>query len=1030
MKKSYIKTMVSVLAAAVMSFLVGLPSAYAQQKVTVSGTVLDEKGEPMLGGGVIQKGTTNGCVTDLDGNFTITVTKGATIEFSCIGYIPQELVADSDKQVVIKLELDNLSIEETVVVGYGVQKKSSLTGSVSSVKSEDIESRTITSAGQALQGKTSGVQVLSASARPGASPSIRIRGVSSNGSSDPLYVVDGRLTKDIAGIDPNDIESMEVLKDGASSAIYGAEAGNGVVLITTKKGKGNGKITYDYQYSSQSVSKVPHMMNAEQFIDFYTEANLISMEMFYNNWDFETNTDWIRTGFENSNMHKHNLTFSAGDADKSIYISGSYLDNDGIVVGDKDYYNRLTGMVNASWKIKPWLEVGTNNQVEYYKSSSVAEGSEYSSYLLSLLTLDPLTRPWYPVDNLPAHMQLIYNDTSHAPMLGDGKGNIYGVSPYVTSESVNPFIMLNSSDSYNRGFNINGTTFFNFMPVKGLTVTSRLSYRLSSSENYGVNHDYYASGQIQNKYLSVSAGSSASTYWQWENFLNYNRQFNKHNVGIMLGTSFSESRSFGVSGSKGGNEEAGLGFKKDDPLFWYFAYAVANATKNVSGGEPSYSRKLSYFGRANYEYAGKYMFQASLRADAADSSVLPVQKRWGYFPAVSAGWVISNEDFLAETRTWLNHLKLRASWGQNGSIAGLGGYRYANVIGSTGSYPTSSDSPSYIVGYAPSATGNKELKWETAEQTNIGIDARFLNNRLTFSADWFKKETKDLIVTGITPSTVVGNTASPVNAGNIVNSGLEFELGWQDYVGDFSYGVRGNISTLKNKVTYIHPTLSAIDGATYHTYGAITRFEVGMPAWYFYGYEFTGIDNETGNPIFKDINEDGSITDSDKTMIGKGMADATYGITLTAAWKGFDLIVFGTGSIGNDIYCCLNRSDYTLNKLTYFTEDRWKADYTNGTMPKAGANDMDKFYLSTASVIDGSYFKIKQMQLGYTLPKKWMKTIKVENMRIYASLDDFFVFTKYPGLDPEVTGVGNALGVDKGSYPNSRKVVAGVSITF
>lgn len=1000
----------------------------AQERVTASGTVIDENKIPMIGVSVIEKGTHNGTMTDIDGNWSMEVTEGAVLEFSYIGYTSVELPAAAGMN--LQMEVDTRILEEVVVVGYGVQKKSSLTGSVSQVKAEDMEARTITSAGQALQGKTSGVQVLSGSAKPGASPSIRIRGVSSNNSSDPLYVVDGRLAKDISGIDPNDIESMEVLKDGASAAIYGAEAGNGVVLITTKKGKGKGKITYDYQYSSQSVSKVPHLMNSEQFIDFYTEANLISLEKFYNNWDFETNTDWIKAGFEKSNMHKHNLTFSAGDSDKSIYISGTYLNNDGIVVGDKDYYKRLTGMINASWKVKPWLEIGTNNQVEYYKSASVAEGSEYSSYLLSLLTLDPLTKPMYPENALPAHMQQIYNDTSHAPMLGDGKGNIYGVSAYVTSESVNPYIMLGSSDSYNRGFNINGTTYINFMPVKGLTVTSRLGYRLGSYENYGISHDYYASGQIQNKYLSVSAGSSNAAYWQWENFLNYTKQIKKHNFGIMLGTSFSESRSFGVSGSKSGNENAGLGFKKDDPLFWYFAYAVSDATKDISGGEPSYGRKLSYFGRANYEYDNRYMVQVSLRADAADSSVLPVQKRWGYFPAVSAGWVISNEKFMQNSQAWLNHLKIRASWGQNGSTASLGGYQYANVIASTGSYPTSSENPSYGVGYAPSATGNKELKWETAEQTNVGIDARFFRSRLTFSADWFRKETKDLIVTGITPSTVVGNTASPVNAGNIRNTGFEVELGWQDMAGDFSYGIRGNISTLKNEVTYIHPTLSAIDGATYHTYGAITRFEVGKPAWYFYGYEFTGIDKATGNPTFKDQNNDGSITDSDKTMIGKGMADATYGITLTAAWKGIDLIVFGTGSIGNDIYCCLNRSDYTLNKLTYFTEDRWKVGHENGTMPKAGANDMDKFYLSTASVINGSYFKIKQIQLGYTFPAKWMSKIKVENLRIYASLDDFFVFTKYPGLDPEVTGIGNALGVDKGSYPNSRKIVAGVSITF
>ena len=1002
--------------------LAGSHTVSAQNLVKVTGKVIDELNSPMVGVSVIEKGTQNGVMTDGNGKYEITAAAGSTLEFSYLGYLTVDKTAINGT-INISMEPDNEMLEETVVVGYGVQKKSSLTGSVSQVKSEDIAGRTITSPAQALQGKTAGVQIMTSSASPNSSPSILVRGIGSNGSSSPLVVVDGRIGS-LAGIDPNDIESMEVLKDGASAAIYGAEAGNGVILITTKKGKGNGKITYDYQYSSQSLARVPQMMNAEQFIDYYSEANLISMEKFYNNWDFETNTDWTKVGFENSNMHRHNLTFSAGDMNKSIYVSGSYLNNDGIVAGGKDFYERLTGMINASWKIKPWLEIGTNNQIEHYKSSSVSEGSEYGSYLLAVLCLDPLTKPYYTEENLPQHMHNAYYDTTHAPMLGDGKGNIYGVSAFNTSENQNPLIMRDSSQSTSKGFNINGTTFVNFMPVKGLTVTSRLGYRLSSSQSYGVGYDYYANDSHQQNFLSVNASTYASTYWQWENFLNYTKNIKGHDFGIMVGTSFTESRSFGVSGSKQGNGDD-IGFSKDDPLFWYFAYASPNADDSVNGGEESISRKNSYFGRLNYEYKGRYLLQASLRADAADSSILPVETRWGYFPAVSAGWVISNEQFMMNTKSWLSHLKFRASWGQNGSLSSLGGYRYATVISSAGNYYTGNGNE-YIQGYAPSATGNKELKWETAEQTNIGIDARFFNNRLTFSADWFMKNTKDLIVSGITPSTVVGNTASPVNAGNIQNTGFEFELGWQDQIGDFSYGIRGNLSTLKNKVTYIHETLDAIDGQSFHTYGAITRFEVGKPAWYFYGYEFDGINPETGNPTFKDINKDGSITDADKTMIGKGIADMTYGITLTAAYKGFDLIVFGTGSYGADIYSCLNRADYTLNKLTYWTENRWKVDNTTGTTPKAGATDMDKYFISSASVFDGSYFKIKQIQLGYTFPQKWMKTIKVDNLRVYASLDDFFTFSDYPGFDPEVTN----MGVDKGSYPTSKKVVAGVSITF
>ena len=1013
--------------------LAGSITASAQGWVTVTGKVIDELNSPMVGVSVIEKGTQNGVMTDATGKYTISAQAGSVLEFAYLGYVTVEKNAVAGT-LDVNMEPDNELLEETVVVGYGVQKKSSLTGSVTQVKSEDMQARTITTASQALQGKTSGVQVLSSSAKPGASPTIRVRGIGSNGNSDPLVVVDGRIGS-LAGIDPNDIESMEVLKDGASAAIYGAEAGNGVILVTTKKGKGDGKITYDYQYTSQSIARVPQMMNAEQYIDYYTEAGLISLENFYNNWDFETNTDWTKVGFENSAMQRHNLTFSAGDMNRSLYVSGSYLNNDGIVAGDKDYYERLTGMINASWKIKPWLEIGTNNQIEYYKSSSVSEGSEYGSYLLAVLNLDPLTKPLYSIDNLPKHMaDLYYGD--HAPMLGDGNGNVYGVSYFNTSENQNPMIMRDSSQSDSKGFNINGTTFINFMPIKGLTVTSRLGYRLYASSSYGVGYDYYANAMHHQNYLSVNASAYSGTYWQWENFLNYNKSFKGHNIGIMAGTSFTESRSFGVSGDKHGSD-TDLGFQKDDPLFWYFAYATPTAEDSVSGGEESISRKNSYFGRLNYEFKGKYLFQASLRADAADSSILPIETRWGYFPAASAGWVISNENFMQDTKSWLSHLKLRASWGQNGSISSLGGYRYATVIGATGSYPTG-NGLEYLQGYAPSATGNKELKWETAEQTNFGIDTRFFNNRLSFNADWFIKNTKDLIVTGITPSTVVGNTASPVNAGNIQNKGLEFELGWQDSIGDFNYGIRGNLSTIKNKVTYIHETLDAIDGQTFHTYGAITRFEVGKPAWYFYGYEFEGINPETGNPMFKDQltvdtdndgtpdEADGQITDADKTMLGKGMADVTYGITLTAGWKGFDVVVFGTGAAGGEIYSCLNRPDYTLNKLTYWTENRWKADNTTGTTPRAGAADLDKYFTSSGVIFDGSYFKIKQIQLGYTFPAKMMKKIKVQNLRIYGSLDDFFTFSDYPGFDPEITN----MGVDKGSFPTSKKVVAGLSLTF
>ena len=1046
------KSLFRKLTALALSLLVGV-SLSAQQKVTISGVVTDDQNEPMIAAGVVQKGTTNGTVTDVDGNFTLTVPAGSVIEFSSVGYVSQEYVAAKTETITIKMLTDTQMIEETVVVGYGVQRKSDVTGSISQVKTEDIQNRTITTPEQALQGKTAGVQLVNSSARPGANPEVRIRGVSSNGtgssSNGPLYVVDGRISSSISGIDPNDIESMEVLKDGASAAIYGARAGNGVVLITTRKGAGEGKITYSFQLSSQSLAKIPHMMNSEQFMQYYIEAGKFDMETFYRNWDMTTNTDWIDYSYENSLMHRHNLTFAAGNDRGSLYISGTYLNNNGMFVGNNDVYSRLTFMVNGSWKFKPWLDIQTNNQVEYYEAQSVSEGSDYGSAVLAALTLDPLTPTVFNGTNVPDYVTAA--NTENLPYLTDENGNVYGISYFNQSENVNPRIMRDRAHTEYKGFNINGSTALNFRPWKELTITSRLGYRFSASDSYNYGHDYYVNGNASQNYISLSASNSNTIYYQWENFANWMHQFGKHNVSAMVGMSYSQNRSTSVSGSSSPGagwtrvDDTGAvdrGVLQDNLLFYYLAYTTPNMTKMASGGQAAYSRTLSYFGRVGWSYLGRYNLQASLRADAADLSILPLNKRWGYFPAVSAGWTISDENFFSGIKNAVNYAKFRASWGQNGNTAGLGSYMYASTIGSTGYYPISSITPGqYITGYAPSYAGNDELKWETSEQLNFGLDLRFLNDRFTFTVDWFNKTTKDLIVSGITPSTVVGIAASPVNAGNVVNRGWEFEIRWRDQVGkDFTYGVSANLSTLHNEVTYIHESLSdGIDGATVRNYGTITRFEKGFPAWHFYGYKFAGIDSATGDALFYKLTQKNGVpttettnlpTDADKTDLGSGIPKVNAGLTLNMAWKGIDLTVFATGAFGSKIFNALNVVDYARNRLTYFTEDRWTPTHTNATMPAAGASNWTQFLTSDGVVFDGSYVKIKQIQLGYTFPQNLTRKIKIDNLRIYGSLDDYFTFTKYPGFDPEVTGSGNGLGVDKGSYPTSKKLVFGINITF
>ena len=1015
MKKSSILLMLMALFMSVTSFAQGL-----------KGTVIDENGDPVIGATVAEKSNPkNATITDFDGNFTVNVNAGKIIVITYIGYETKELAAKNG--MTIKLQPDNKVLDEVVVVGYGVQKKSSVTGAISQVKPEDMENRTISNAQQALQGKTSGVQIIQSSAAPGSSPTVRVRGYSSNVSSNPLYVVDGVRLSDISGIDPSTIASMEILKDAASAAIYGAEAGNGVVLITTKKGKpGQGKISYDFMFTDESLARIPKMLNSEQYIQYMDEGNIFTKDYLLKNWDGVTNTAWTDVAFNHGHMQKHALSFTGGNDRGNYYLSLAYLNNNGIVKGDADVYKRLTATINSEYRIKDWLKVGTTNQIEKYDVRSVSSNSEYGSLLTSILMLDPLTPNTYTADNLPYQMANVL--AQGKTLLTDENGNYYGVSKFYAGEQYHPMIMRDNSLSKTLGFNVNGSIYGDFTPIKGLTITSRFGYRLGGTRNSSTSLPFYGNAVQSRDYVDYSSSSSTSIYYQWENFANYMKTFGGHTVTGMVGMSFQKSSSDNVSGSLTANGEDAI--KKNDPLFYYLNYANASATKGVSG-ETTESTKYSYFGRLSYDFMGRYLLQASLRADAADLSKLSKKTRWGYFPAVSAGWTISEEKFFAPWKSWFDSLKFRASWGQNGSLSALSGYSYSTDMALGGLYAFSSGI-NYTQAAAPSTMGNEDLKWETSEQLNFGFDGILFGGRMTFGVDYFIKKTKDLLVWNTTPSLIIGGSTSPINAGNVENKGFEFELGWRDHIGDFNYSVRANLSTLSNKVTYIDPSITRLSGSTFHTY-TVTYFEQGYPVYYFRGYKFAGVDKETGNPTFEDLDGDGKVSDGDLTYIGDAIPDFTYGITLTAGWKGLDLTVFGTGSHGNKIFNCINRPDYAAsNRLKeIFYDNRWTVDNPNGTVPKAGASDMDKYACSSAMIYDGSYFKIKQIQLGYTLPKNLINKVALSHARIYASLDDFFTFSKYPGFDPEASAnATSGMGVDKGGYPTSKKVVLGVNIEF
>ena len=1017
-----------------LSLLVCIPSLFAQRTLAVTGRVVDETGQPMIGAGIVQKGTTNGTVSNLDGTYSITVPEGAVLEFSSVGYVTQERVADQSL-INVQLELDQLMIEETVVVGYGVQRKSDVTGAISQVKASDIENRTITRAEQALQGKTAGVALITTSAQPGASPTIRIRGFSSNGTSDPLYVVDGLLVSDIGNLDPNNIASIEVLKDAASAAIYGAQAGNGVVLVTTKTGtKGTSSITYEMQYSLNNLVRRPKLLNSEQAIQQYLEMDATRTQadvdaLIANGvWDGKFSTDWYKESFEVSPTIRHTVGLQGANDKGSFYLALSSLQDNGIVVGDRDFYDRITLMANADYQIKPWLKVGTSNNLGYTKSAGINDGSSnsiYGSMVAAVLNLQPYWASTYPADKLPIAMQT--QMATGFTLLQDDNGDYY--MTLGASEYCHPRVAMRRNNYDNNNYSIDGTTYLNFMPLKGLVFTSRLGYRLMDSSRYSYGNVFYGSTSVNSLKNNVTRTNGTNFYYQWENFVNYSHRFGRNELTGMVGMSYSDNKYTYLSAGLRGNDDANA-VQKDDPLFADIDYADPNATKTLSGYS-RINRKLSYFGRVGWNYANRYIAQVSLRADAADSSVLPPTNRWGYFPAVSLGWVLSEEGFYKALDLPVTYFKLRASWGQNGSTSNLTDYLYSNSIETSAVGYSYTVDNTYQMSAYPTQTYNPNLKWETSEQLDLGFDLRAFNDRLTFGMDWFKKKTKDLIVRGVTLPAVVGNDASPINAGNVENTGVEFELGWKHQVGDFSYSVNGNLATLKNEVTYLTPNIAGgrIDGTSAQAAGgSFSAFEKGYPVWYFRGYQVDHID-DAGNPVYKDNDEVEGIDGNDRVMIGKPMPDVTYGITVNLAWKGFDMNIFGSGQAGSQIFMALGYNTITYQYAELF-EQRWTSGKTDAKYARAGYND-DKYRLSDAYVFDGDFFKIKQIQLGYTLPSRLTKKFYVDRLRIYGSLDNWFCFTKYPGLDPEVSAsVLGGMGVDYGNYPSTRKTVFGLSITF
>ena len=1007
------------------------------------------KGDPIPGVTVLESGTQNGVITNIDGQYSISV-KGATavLQFSFVGMETKDIVVGNRSTIDVVLNDVTTDLDELIVVGYGTMRKSDVSGAISSVRSDALQNIITPDAAAALQGKASGVQVLTNSGAPGQGASIRVRGYSSNsGQLGPLLIVDGLQVDNIQYLDPSMIESIEILKDAASAAIYGAQAGNGVVLVTTKSGamsKGTSSITYDVSYANQSLARHPEIFRAKDFIEYKKMSGLpIETQLQANNYN-GTDTDWFDVVFAPSWNQKHTMTFQGGNNQGNFFTSINYVNNDGIVRGDKDVYKRLSAQLNADYNIKKWLQVGTNTSIEKWSTKSVPQMTQYGSVMNSVLTLDPLTPAYYSSpDEFAPTMKQAY-DQGKIILKDPENGLYYATSKYITDDSGNPLLQRDRVDAENKGVSIRGLVYGNLKPFKGMVITSRLGYRIAQSSEHRFSTPYYATPQAKSDDYNISANVNTSLYYQFENFANYNITLDQHAITAMGGMSYIENNTDNVSTSAQGPDIL-TGY---EPNFRYMNYVKSNMvdgqekTVKSFGNLPGRSAQISYFGRLIYTFDNRYTIQANFRADAFDSSKLPATKRWGYFPSFSAGWNVSNEKFFTENINTdsFSFLRLRASYGYNGNINVLNNYAYSTTISYNSSwyqYGVVDSAPSY--GSKPSGLANPNLKWETSEQLDLGLEMRFLRHRLSISADYYDKKTNDLLV-NINPVPELGVAETTVNAGSVLNRGFELEASWKDLIGkDFSYSVSTNFTTLHNEVTYLDPSIARLEGATGGVDGTNnpirTAFEVGKPIWYFRGYKFEGVDRETGAAKIADVNGDGVISDGDMTYLGKSIPDFTYGVNINLAYKGIDLTLFGAGVSGNDIFTVLYRADTPMrNSLKYYYDNAWTPENKNASMPNPQAVATDwQFWGSSASMFSGAYFKIKQLQLGYTVPAEFTKQALINKLRLYVSLDDFFTFTKYPGMDPETATVSTApqrAGFDNGTYPQSKKVTFGLNITF
>ncbi len=1051
------------------------------QEVTLSGVVTSaDDNQPLPGVTVVVKGTTNGTVTNFDGVYTLKVSGDAVLLFSFVGMKPQEIPVDGRTQVDVVLESDAFDVDEVVVVGYGVQKKALTTGANINVKGEEIAALNTSTAMEALQGTTPGVSITRNNGQPGAGTKVTIRGLGTIGDSDPLYIVDGVAVGNIDYLNSSDIESIDVLKDAASAAIYGSRAANGVVLVTTKKGSKNKKpmVTYDGYYGIQNIYKNLDPLNAQEYMYIMDEGR-VNDGLAPNNWEaILKNNAWLNNNFpgelgtqlgediwgmlqngwegtnwideitkQDASMQSHAVNITGG-SDDVIYSAGiSYLDQTGIIGGDiiDAGYKRLTARLNTEFVLykndeHDIITIGENFTYTNTENRSVGTGNIYWNDLHDALVQNPL---------MPAYWQ---------PSI-DNNINEYGFTPTLDGLSTgqtNPIARMYYRHNYNygKGNKVTGNAYIKVEPIKDLVVRS--SFGVDAWFGYGRSmNPTYSLGLLYNDDVD---GASQNQYfgnnWTWTTTAAYGRLFGDHKVDVLVGTELLKNQiNMEVGGSRNNLLFPG------DPK-----YAYINNTQSpesiseintwgadwAAGG----GGLMSYIARAQYNFKERYMFSATVRADG--SSNFAEGNRWGTFPSFAAGWVITEEDFMDDISI-LDFAKLRASWGQNGNQS-IPNFIYSSQIAYV--------FPGYFFGDTKPVSGttaypervtNPDVTWEKSEQLNIGVDARLLDSRLAVTFDWYKKTTKGWLLEAPILGTF-GAAAPYINGGDIENTGVEMVFGWNDKVGDFKYNVSFSAAYNKNEVTSIANTDGVIQGPSHvlsQGTAAVSRVEVGMPIGFFYGYETDGLlqnqdevdayvtpegnpyfsDQRPGDVRFVDQNLDGVIDEDDKIMLGDPNPDWEIGIQLGAEFKNFYANATFTGKFGMQVMQSYRSfADNFDQNYTTGIFDRWHGEGTSDRLPRlSSSSNRNTNFVSDIYMHDADYLRVSNLTFGYNFGHLLSNIDAISNVRLYTSVSNLYTFTGYDGMDPEVAfghDASWASGIDLGLYPQARTVMFGLSVEF